>query len=365
MWLLRFFLAICVILWHADFFWIDFIGWSLAVEIFFIISGFYMALILSEKYKGSASYEAFIKNRFLRIFPIYFVVFFIGLLFSFLWWIFIWNWGFLNNYFLYGGNLTPSSWIILLFSNIFLFWQDWIRLFSFSPEVWDFSLFWYHIVQNISTSVFQFFPQSWTLAMELCFYIIAPYVVRKNIIFLLYILIACIIFRWVAFFLFSDINFTYFFPYQCIFFFAGIFSYKLYALGYIRSWSQKYWKIGIFSLLFFLCCYDFFWYHIIINWVIYIHVVLFTPYLFELTKQSAIDMKIWNLSYPLYIVHLFVLYLLLTLNQKMFFFEMYIVTIFTLLISIFFALLLVKYVDTPIQLLRTKNFKKLTHLSWK
>src|ERR1041384_5510881 len=47
-------------------------GGTTSVQSFYIISGFYMALILNEKYRpGPGSYKLFITSRFLRIFPVY------------------------------------------------------------------------------------------------------------------------------------------------------------------------------------------------------------------------------------------------------------------------------------------------------
>jgi len=49
----------------------DYGGGEIAVELFFIISGFYMSLILSEKYNTPDKIVIFYKNRFLKLFPIY------------------------------------------------------------------------------------------------------------------------------------------------------------------------------------------------------------------------------------------------------------------------------------------------------
>ena len=43
---------------------------DVAVQSFFVISGFYMALVLNEKY-GLGSYWLFISNRLLRLWPAY------------------------------------------------------------------------------------------------------------------------------------------------------------------------------------------------------------------------------------------------------------------------------------------------------
>lgn len=82
---LRFLLAISVAYGHAG----DFLGFPLipgdtAVQCFYAISGFYMSLVLNEKYRRvSSSYFLFISNRFLRLFPAYAVVLLFTLLLAF------------------------------------------------------------------------------------------------------------------------------------------------------------------------------------------------------------------------------------------------------------------------------------------
>ena len=74
--ILRFILAITVVIAHSSsVFGCNFVGAQIAVQAFYIISGFYMALILNEKYVGvNGSYKLFISNRFLRLYPIYWTV---------------------------------------------------------------------------------------------------------------------------------------------------------------------------------------------------------------------------------------------------------------------------------------------------
>ena len=76
--ILRILLAISVVLSHSSsIFRVSFVGGPLAVQAFFIISGFYMSLILNEKYIGvNNSYKLFISNRFLRLYPMYWVILF-------------------------------------------------------------------------------------------------------------------------------------------------------------------------------------------------------------------------------------------------------------------------------------------------
>src|SRR5579884_1438107 len=71
--ILRVYLALCVIAAHAT---SNGLPRSLhsgkeAVQIFYLISGFYMALVLSSRYDAP---KAFYLSRFLRIFPTYWIV---------------------------------------------------------------------------------------------------------------------------------------------------------------------------------------------------------------------------------------------------------------------------------------------------
>src|SRR5690349_4745024 len=69
--LVRVALALAVVLSHLPPATFHFISGGLAVQGFFIISGFYMALVLSGKY---ASAGIFYSNRLLRLMPGYFVM---------------------------------------------------------------------------------------------------------------------------------------------------------------------------------------------------------------------------------------------------------------------------------------------------
>ncbi|MCB1844568.1 MAG: acyltransferase, partial [Halioglobus sp.] len=73
---LRFLLAWTVLAFHANFFAIPLAG-QLAVWCFFLISGFLVSEILYDTYRNRPG--DFLKNRFLRIYPVYWVSFALGL----------------------------------------------------------------------------------------------------------------------------------------------------------------------------------------------------------------------------------------------------------------------------------------------
>ena len=74
--LIRFLLAMSVVAAHsAPILGSTLVGGKIAVQSFFLISGFYISLILNEKYPaGLQGNLLFYGNRFLRIYPIYWAV---------------------------------------------------------------------------------------------------------------------------------------------------------------------------------------------------------------------------------------------------------------------------------------------------
>jgi len=74
----RILLALSVLLAHSRTvicFGVKLIGGFLAVKLFFVVSGFYMGMILKEKYSNTNNrIFLFWSNRFLRIFPVYWAI---------------------------------------------------------------------------------------------------------------------------------------------------------------------------------------------------------------------------------------------------------------------------------------------------
>jgi peptidoglycan/LPS O-acetylase OafA/YrhL len=71
----RLFLALSVLASHYWFWRINFwMGAYIAVTAFYVISGFYMSLVLDTKYTGRRGLLTFYSNRALRLFPVYWIV---------------------------------------------------------------------------------------------------------------------------------------------------------------------------------------------------------------------------------------------------------------------------------------------------
>lgn len=179
--LLRILLAVCVLCTHsqalANLRWL---GGDLAVELFFVISGFYMQLILSTRYTeaklGSAWLSQFYKARYFRLLPTYLlgssIVVAAGLFQRSLAPLSIWRyiWGLPGA----AGNFLFK--IFLCLTNTTILFQDVTMFFSAHGGL----IHWSANFRNSDAPLWQglTIPPAWSLGIELDFYFIAPYLLK-------------------------------------------------------------------------------------------------------------------------------------------------------------------------------------------
>ena len=188
---------------------------DVAVQCFFVISGFYMALVLNEKY-GPGSYWLFISNRLLRLWPAYFVVLILSLAFA-------------NNW----QPVFALSWSDIAFfvgSQILIVGQD-LYLFLF---VTNGALAFTAHYTDVSSPLYSFapIPQAWTLGLEIYFYLLAPFLVRRGPLFIAMVIAASLALRMLlqwAFGLSGQPWSFRFFPSEIALFMAGSLGYYAYA----------------------------------------------------------------------------------------------------------------------------------------
>lgn len=341
------------------------VGGMTAVESFFIISGFYMALVLKEKYsKGDNAYRKFYFNRFLRLFPMYWTVLLVVLLVSLLW-----NFQHLDNHLLpyikHFSHMNFVTFIYFIFSNMFLLGQDTFFFLSLNPD----SGWLFFTKQYTTTAIwleqFLFVPQAWTLGIEILFYLLAPFIFKLGWKFVLTIAVISLFTKICLFAVgLSFEPWPYrFFPAEICFFLAGAGSYLLYKR--IRNKSiAKHIMWGIFGLVVFytilyslipgLDIYSYNPYRI----GYYILLLVAVPFLFKFTKKNAADTFIGRLSYPMYIVHLFIIQVYFTYYPGFATTSAYF-SFAVLGASIIVSILLLLLVDNPVQKLKYKSKEKI------
>lgn len=317
--IIRLLLAISVVIAHTTpIFGTSLVGGKVAVQAFYIISGFYMALILNEKYIGkNGSYKLFITNRFIRLFPLYWVVLVSTVIFSVA--IFYLSDGklfpTLENYKSVATNIPTFS--FLSFSNIFIFGQDVVMFLGIYPETGN--LFFTSNFANTTPQLntFLFIPQAWTLSLELTFYLFAPFLVRRKATVITGIILASLALR---FYLFNGLGYnndpwTYrFFPTEIMFFLLGCISYRVYVQYRYRTDLKTISIILLCSVLLFTILFPFIpseplsYVPFTIKEILYFSLIVMSiPLIFITTKKSKWDNSIGELSYPVYISHILVL----------------------------------------------------------
>jgi len=346
--LIRFLLACTVVLCHTSpIFGYTPIPSALAVQSFYLISGFYMSLILNEKYPKGANL-LFYKNRALKIFPVYWVILLLLIASSLI-----------INYLGHPGTisiyknafpLALSTWLFVIIINIFIIGYE----LSFYLNLKNGHL---APTKNYGNSyVLGFNSIAWTISIELAFYLIAPFIVRKPIFLPLILLLISLATRVVlSYYGLSHAPWDYmFFPTQLMFFMGGYLSYKLYDhISKLRI-RPVLMRIQYAALLIVILTYSYVsnnnYYH---QAVLFLCLIAFIPVSFKLCKNNSIDKYLGNLSYPLYISQ----YLIITFTVSGSFPKVINLGFTTLMLTIILSVVLFELIIKPIERRRQKPFE--------
>ncbi len=336
---IRLILAISVVLAHSGaIFGLSFVGGQIAVQSFYIISGFYMSLILNEKYiNENNSYKLFISNRFLRLYPIYWAVLLLTILLSIAASIASGghSLGKAQAYLTYYDQLSIGSFLFLILTNIGLFLQDTVLFLGLDQITGN--LFFtenFRLCKPV-VSNFLLVPQAWTIGIELTFYLIAPFIVRRRLSSILLWIVASLSFRIILYYRGLDFDpWTYrFFPTELLFFLLGNVSYRIYCEIKNQDINPVIGRTLLSVLLLFTFSYS----KIETSFTIYIYYLLFfisLPFIFKVTKNWKKDAAIGELSFPIYISHLLILSVIQRLNFPAFGSMGLTLTVVTILFSI-------------------------------
>lgn len=358
---LRFILALAVVIVHTAYlygsslFGLTLTGGVLAVQAFYMVSGFYMSLILDTKYTGKGAYWLFISNRFLRIYPIYWVVLLLTItlasfpsfahMFGFRPWHLV-------------GTDTPlafSSIVFLNAANLVLFGQDIVLFLGVRPDGV------LHFTTDFAKSepaLFTFLPvpQAWTLSLELMFYLLAPFLARTRTHALLILMAASLALRLYVYFeagLYHD-PWTYrFFPTELAFFIAGMVSFRLYEWVNAKQVSASVAAAATLIVVGATVGHQFLPGGAIVHWAYYVLLFAFMPFLYIFSNSHrSTDGWIGELSYPIYVSHVFVLLALSPLLERI---PASLTTPIVCVATALLSLVLMRFVSTPIERYRQER----------
>lgn len=332
---------------------------DVAVEAFFIISGFYMNLILSEKYfKTRKYYTLFITNRFLRIYPIYYSVLILSLIYFLIVGFKSTDFRSLQVYIDNWKNLKLGTKIYFGVTNLSLFGQD-SALFMTTTNTGTLQFTKNSFSANLPLFRFMIVPQAWTLSLELMFYIICPLFIRMKVKYIIILIIILITIKLIA----IHQGLTYdpwkyrFFPFELVFFLTGIVSYHLYKeLSKFKITSLVF-RFILGYILFLTLFFKNLPYQPFLGLFYLVSIALTIPFLFIYTKNSKLDRIIGEFSYPFYISHILVLNITDIILKKLQISNVYnseTAFVLTTILSIF----LIKSIGEKIESYRSNRIKK-------
>jgi peptidoglycan/LPS O-acetylase OafA/YrhL len=274
---LRLVLALTVLNWHYAVtpYYYNFIFSRAAVFVFMMISGFYIAMVLNEKYGWSVSgVLTFYSNRILRLMPPYWVVLVACILFE------------------------PARWFEELspwfqFNNVLLFPQG----------------LWANLTLTRAESGYLHLGQMYTVALEIMFYAVAPFILFRSTRLLAGLLLATAALNgglWLSGV--EPVAWQYdFFPAVLMYFLLGALTYRFYL--FVKDWPPA--ELIGYAALPLLITFGVLsrsaravmWTNHISIYLFYAQCAASIPFIFIASRRWKTDRIIGDLSYPLYIVH--------------------------------------------------------------
>ena len=354
---LRTLFAISVVFAHSIGF--VFVGGQNAVRLFYMISGFLISFVLVER-KSYSSIVLFYINRYLRLYPIYLSVAVLSLIAFFIKSLI----GSEPNIFKIFQEVPISALILLVFTNVSIFLQDWLMFCGIENNSLVFSSKYFE--SEIILYQGLLIPQAWTLGVELEFYLIAPFVlVRKNILLLLLLLSLLLRTFLISIGLGSSDPWQYrFFPAELALFLIGALAHQVILPFYQKIFSSEYlesfvntstYGLILITLIYWLIPID----EIIKSIFLILIFFVFMPFAFIYQSKCNWDKWIGDLSYPIYICHL------LVFNSVSFVFIKFgvedekSIAAATIILTITLSIALNFYIANPVESLRNR-FRKVS-----
>lgn len=341
--IIRFFLALAVVVKHISAPKIFHLCHSgLAVQAFFMISGFYMAMA----YRHYHSNLGFWLSRYIRIYPTYIVCCILTL------WVYT-----PERYFTVLEQQPSSTWFILVVTQLSLFFQDitlWVR-----NENHFFQPFWtIELVESLHAHTL--LKQAWSLGVELSFYLITPFIINSQKRLLVTIRLGVI----VGFVLISigllPLRYHSLLPISVSFFALGAlsFHYKKHLLHLLPCY-----KAAVLPAVMYIIFYQYLpGNYIVKNFMFCAILFVIMPAVFEYSKNIIWDNFLGSLSYPIYCSHILVAYLIYPPSVGSWFFQNtqifnmdvipYSYALVIILGTIIFSILLRYVIEKPIEKLR-------------
>ena len=297
--IVRFLLAISVVLAHSPYMnGRLLVGGANAVQLFFLISGYLISFVLVER-KTYPTIASFYLTRWIRLWPLYLVAAIITIVAGI---------GIVDMIAFYK-KLPADGILVLTLSNILMFGQDTMMFLGIQDQ---------HIVflKNFRDSSLPLYrglvvPQGWSLGIEVVFYSIAPFVLKR-----LWLLLSVLLMSTLLRLYLIDIGlglsdpWSYrFFPTELSLFLLGALSHQFLAPIYGKLSKKAFAQVGWIATTAYVATIVFSnavlgqygEYFEKITLLVFLATVL--PAVFSFTRNHRWDTRLGELSYPIYVVH--------------------------------------------------------------
>jgi peptidoglycan/LPS O-acetylase OafA/YrhL len=331
----------------------------LAVQSFYLLSGFYMSLVLTTRYPATSSgRRRFYFNRYLRLMPIYAVVIALSLAVPYLLylryhftyppWLFWWN---------HWKDMHWTSLVYFVGSQVFLLGQDWSLFLVFDPSMGTLHNLTFRIPDGVPALSFLFVPPAWSIGVELSFYLLAPFLVRARTRTLMALTVASLALRAaLAYHGFAKDPWTYrFFPSELAVFLMGIFAHRFYLSERFARWTRS--RL-VCPAVFVVCLAVLIGYQRLPHYpgqsALYLaFFATCVPFAFRLTATNRFDAYLAQYSYPLYLVHTLVIWAYSQFHPQIVWYQIY-------LLSLIACVPLVHFVERPYATSRRRHLSTAT-----
>jgi len=323
-----------------------------------MISGFLISYIIVER-KAYSSIKNFYINRYLRLYPIYIIVATLTLV-AFLITTFVLNKNveFFSIY--YKAPFLANA--LLVFSNISLLLQDWVMFAGVEQNqlVFATNFFKSDVILYKGLLV----PQAWTLGVEQSFYLIAPFILPKRKTFITMLILSIFVRIYLIYIgLGGKDPWTYrFFPTELALFLLGSLSHQVILPFYRNIFSKEtIEKYSTFSTYFLIVVTLVFWLipvnELIKSFALFAIFIALMPLTFLFQSKRDWDKWIGELSYPIYICHMLVIYVISFIMGKLGIENSIAISLVVVAFTICMSVALNAYTGKPVEALRNKYRK--------
>lgn len=283
-------LAISVVLAHSGgFFGHQMIGGRPAVVLFFVISGFYMALILNTKYRGAGA-RLFYTSRILRLWPTYLAVM-LGVVIAYA------MAGILGLYIKQLQLVEFPFNLLAVLANVFLVGQDafWFLGFDTATGVVGYHPYGSDRASNGYALLLN--SPAFTISIEIGFYLLAPFVVTTFRRALGLLVVGAVYHLALRAMGISGIAYAYsLFPASLVYFGLGATAYWLYREEVRLERVSQYLGAGLLVAMILGT-------RMMLPTLEVLAFALAVPFIFRKTCKLVLDRTLGDLSYALYLVH--------------------------------------------------------------